>query len=148
MNLTPEAAVRELAARMFAGAPRGTYPSSLEELAEATATGAATTLRIDARRAWGVNGTLSVRLNVNDHAHPTAPERAAGANWSISMYRGTVEVSWSSTGRSVAAATAALALYRELVELGAELEAVLGEMTIALLEGEPDRKTIRRLRLG
>lgn len=43
-------------------------------------------------------------------------------------------MTWSSTDRSVAAATAALALYREAVELAALLEARLGEELIGWSE--------------
>lgn len=57
----------------------------------------------------------------------------------------TVEVTWSSTGRSVSQATAAIALYQQVTRLAAEIEARLGDESIGrLVDKDGNTVTVER----
>ena len=73
-------------------------------------------------QAWAVGATVSIRLET-DMALSLASQADIG--------RIVCEISWSSTGRSVGEATAAMALYRKAVELAALIEASCRYATFA-----------------
>lgn len=83
-------------------------------------------------RAWGVNADLSVKLDsrVNDFAE------TEDGFWTESHV--SVTIGWSSTGRGISQALAAVTLYQELIALGAEIEARLANEKI--LDFTPKKK--------
>jgi hypothetical protein len=78
-------------------------------------------LYIEVERAWGVGATLRVNCNMSWTSHETSDGRK--------FIQGelSTEVSWSSTGRDLATAQAAVALYQELINLGALVQAAYGD---------------------
>jgi FAD/FMN-containing dehydrogenase len=85
-------------------------------------------LTLEVERAWAVTASLYVRLESDWNGRLVNPDNDREV---ARLMRYAVELSWSSTHRSVAAAAASVALYRELVELAAEVEAILAEGRIA-----------------
>jgi len=90
-------------------------------------------LNLEFKRGWAVSCDLSIRLSSGDR-RPVHERRGREVVAHMWVQRPIVEVCWSSTGRSVAAATAALALYREVTELAALIESRLAEETIGFRE--------------
>lgn len=92
-------------------------------------------LNIEFKRARSVSCDLYVRFTTGErrevHSGRGRNREIVGHVW---VQRPIVEVCWSSTGRNVAAATAALALYREVTELAALIESALSEHTVAWRE--------------
>jgi hypothetical protein len=84
-------------------------------------------LSCEYKRGWGINATLYVRFNRVWEKRVTNPDNN---RQSIEFWEARVEVSWSSTGRDVADAVAAIKLYTEVTELAAELQSVLTERPI------------------
>lgn len=68
--------------------------------------------------AWGVTAGLNVAVSRENGAKAGYGERVPCVR-----FRTSCEVTWSSTGRDVKSATAALALYRQVVDLAALIEA-------------------------
>jgi hypothetical protein len=89
----------------------------------------ASSLTFEFARGWSLSCTLSVSFTSGERTTVRGRERR-GPHQTVFVQRPRVEVCWSSTGRSVAAATAALALYRDVTELAALIEARLAEETI------------------
>jgi hypothetical protein len=75
-------------------------------------------LSVDWERAWSVGCSLRVGFRHETETYDGKKIRRAYP---------TVEVSWSSTGRSVAAARASVALYAQVTDLAALVETFLGE---------------------
>jgi len=69
-------------------------------------------------RAWGVGAGLSVAIT-----RENGTKGGYGGRVPCVRFRTSCEVTWSSTGRDVKSATAALALYRQVVDLAALIEA-------------------------
>jgi hypothetical protein len=86
-------------------------------------------LAIEWDRAWGANCSLSISLH---HASLEQEETRI-----VHHVRASVELSWSSTGRSPAEAVAAIALYRQVAELACLLESVLARMDVAEVAERP-----------
>jgi hypothetical protein len=78
-------------------------------------------LSVDIERAFGVNANFTASLGYG------SMERD-GESVAV-VYEPRADVCWSAMGRTVANATAALALYREVLELAAEAETLLNEVT-------------------
>jgi len=76
-------------------------------------------------RAWAVSANLSIRFerDVEDITDPKTGKV-------FKVYRPIVEIGWSSTTRNISNATAAIALYRSVTELGALIESVLNSFYI------------------
>lgn len=89
-------------------------------------------LNLEFKRGWAVSCDLSIRITAGDR-RPISARRGEATVYAY-VQRPVVEVCWSSTGRSVAAATAALALYREVTELAALIESRLAEEAIGFRE--------------
>lgn len=81
-------------------------------------------LFVEVERAFAVSASMSASLNGIGRL-----EREGEESVFVVTLEPRVDVSWSSTQRGVAAATAAIALYRELTELAAEAEVLLNEQT-------------------
>ncbi len=90
-------------------------------------------LNLEFKRGWAVSCDLSIRCSSGERrpVHDRRGREIVGHVW---IQKPIVEVCWSSTGRNVAAATAALALYREVTELAALIESRLAEETIGFRE--------------
>ena len=69
-------------------------------------------------RAWGIGATLCARVD-REGGH----KAGYGGQVPCVRFRTSCEVTWSSAGRDVKSATAALALYRQVVDLAALIEA-------------------------
>ena len=84
-------------------------------------------LSLEFERGWTIGCRLSIRFDLDYDSRVTNPDNTKQA---VTFFKPVIDLTWSSTGRTVAAATASLALYREVIELAAELEAVLNESAI------------------
>jgi len=82
-------------------------------------------------RGWGIGCRVSVRLELDFGARLVNPDEPREA---VLFYRPKVEVGWSSTGRDVATARAAVRLYADVTDLAAEVQAVLEERPIRKAE--------------
>lgn len=91
-------------------------------------------LTVTVERSWGVNADLYIRYERTDDK-TTNPDNS---NESAGTYRFTTSISWSSTGRSLAQATASVKLYQELIEVAAEVEAVMKEDRVIWTWGIPE----------
>lgn len=92
-------------------------------------------LTFEFARGWSLTCSLSVTFTSGERTTMRGRERRA-PHQTAYVQRPRVEVCWSSTGRGVAAATAALALYRDVTELAALVEARLAEETIGFAVNE------------
>jgi len=92
-------------------------------------------LTFEFARGWSLTCTLSVSFTCGERTKVRGRDRRAPQETAF-VQRPRVEVCWSSTGRSVAAATAALALYRDVTELAALIDARLAEETIGFAVNE------------
>ena len=94
-------------------------------------------LSMNVRRAWAVEASLYVKFDRDyepDAVNPDDETQRAGC------YKLVVELSWSSTTRSVSGALASVKLYQELTEAAAEIEAVMSHERVVWtfgLEEEP-----------
>jgi hypothetical protein len=96
-------------------------------------------LNLEFKRAWAVTCDLAIRFSSGERRAVHGRRGEVSHVW---IQRPIVEVCWSSTGRTVAAATAALALYREVTELAALVESRLAEETIGFrAEGTSESST-------
>lgn len=82
------------------------------------------TLYIDFERSFAVGATLQIGLR----PRPAAEARKHSDGRSLRSLSVEVEVEWSSCGREIPEALAAVALYRDVVELGADIQTVLERM--------------------
>ena len=78
-----------------------------------------TTLRVE--RSWGIGGDVRVNFIRSD----AVTKNPDDATQTVYHYSVTCEVSWSSTQHTVAEAAACVKLYAELVDVAAEVEAVM-----------------------
>lgn len=79
-------------------------------------------LSIEVERAGrAVTATMYVKAERAGHEAAQWPDAPEGAK--VFWNKIAVELSWSGTSRSIATTTACIALYRELADLGAEIEA-------------------------
>ena len=123
MNTTT--AMQAVKSILAAAAPRGTRPHDLAYLLGDDE--ARSYLSIEVERGWAVNCTLNVSVHyegIKDVREPGAGH--AAPTYKIPTYKLDVTVNWSSTGRTTVQALAAVALYQEMVQLAAEIEARLG----------------------
>ncbi|MGZ6067064.1 MAG: hypothetical protein ACXWVM_31995 [Polyangiales bacterium] len=90
-------------------------------------------LHIEFKRAWSVSCDLSLSFSSGERTAVHA-RRSSSVEDHVWVQRPNVQVCWSSSGRDVATATACLALYREVIELAALIEARLAEETIGWSE--------------
>ncbi len=77
-------------------------------------------------QAWGVGCNLRITFRPN-----TTADRH-GQN--ITRIKTTCDLGWSSTNRSLAEATASVALYRQVIELGALIEAATDGLELVIEE--------------
>ena len=80
--------------------------------------GRAVNLSLSWERAWGVEASLGIRVE-----REKGDKSGYGGSVSCVRFRTGCQIGWSSTGRGVKSATAALALYRQVVDLAALIEA-------------------------
>jgi hypothetical protein len=76
------------------------------------------------RRGWGLEADISVRFEADYDRKLVNFENVQQAVYPITA---TVEVSWSSSGRSLAQAMACITLYEEVVRLAAEVEVLVND---------------------
>ena len=84
-------------------------------------------LSLRVERSFGVAADLYIHLRTDYDSkivNPDNEKQAAGT------YLVQIEIGWSGTSRSIAAATASIALYRELVDLGAEIAALMEQNSV------------------
>jgi hypothetical protein len=120
---SPEDAAKLIAEmiREYALDIKGMKPHARERLTEElNAEKLPTYWSIEWDHAFTVGCTLYVRLDHDDVD--------SGKMYTILTFKPVVEVNWSGTGRSPAAALASIALYREVSELAALIEARLSEI--------------------
>ena len=91
-------------------------------------------LSVYVERAFGVDANFNAILGyatIEQEGKRDGDGREAGQGGGrlVATYEPKTSVSWNLSRRSVAAATAALALYREVLELAAEAETLLGDVT-------------------
>lgn len=98
----------------------------------ATETGGISLL-VEFRRASSVNCSLSVAIESGDRT-PVTQRRSHEVVDHVWAQTARVTVTWSSTDRTIATATAALALYREVVDLAALIECELAPKLIGWSE--------------
>lgn len=92
-------------------------------------------ISVDIQRGASVSRHLAVSFDGGRRV-PVKPRRSSEIVDHVWVQTARVSVTWSSTDRSVAQAVAALAPYREVVELAALVEAVLAAQTVGWSEGE------------
>jgi len=80
--------------------------------------------RLSVERGWGLGVDLYVTIGQDYSSRVVNPD---DKDECVFFHNVRVEITWSSTGRSVAKAHAAVTLYAEVVALAAEIEAVLAE---------------------
>jgi hypothetical protein len=84
-------------------------------------------LSCEFKRGWAISANLYVRLDRDWDRRVVNPDNS---RQSVEFWSARVEIGWSSTGRDVVAALAAIKLYTEVTELAAELQSVLTERFI------------------
>lgn len=89
---------------------------------------------VTVERAWGVSADLYVRFE-SDYTAVSNPDDETQRAY---RYHVETKVTWSSTGRSLAEAQASVALYRELVDAMAEVEAVMSHERVVQTYGLPE----------
>jgi hypothetical protein len=99
----------------------------------------ASSLTFEFARGWSISCSLSVTFMSGELTKVRGRERRA-PHQTVYVRRPRVEVCWSSTGRTVAAATAALALYRDVTELAALIDARLAEETVGFVVNDAVEK--------
>lgn len=77
---------------------------------------------VNVERGWAVGATLSVSFERVDGTVLTNPDNA---NQRAGEFAIKTELGWSSTGRTIAEAVAAMKLYSELIDAAAEIESVM-----------------------
>jgi hypothetical protein len=89
---------------------------------------------LEIERAWGVSGTLYIRLEREDGrtVNPDDDHQYAGS------YRVATSMSWSSSTRTLAESVAVVKLYQELIEVAAEVEAVMARERVSWTWGVPE----------
>lgn len=90
-------------------------------------------ISVEIQRGAAISCHLAVSLDSGRRV-PVKPRRSSEIVDHVWVQTARVTVTWSSTDRSVAQAVAALALYREVVELAALVEARLAAETIGWSE--------------
>lgn len=75
-------------------------------------------LHLSWERAWGVGASLHICVE-----REKSDKSGYGGRVPCVRFRASCDIGWSSTGRDVKSATAALALYRQVVDLAALIEA-------------------------
>lgn len=90
-------------------------------------------LHVEFHRASGIGCSLSVSYGGMRREEARGEGRRAPVE-TVMVMQPRIEICWSSTGRSVAAATAAIALYREATDLAALIEARLEGETVGFRE--------------
>jgi hypothetical protein len=89
---------------------------------------------VEVRRGDDVQATLYIRWDREDDI----VENPDNPNHRVWRYRMHTELSWAGTSRSIAVAVANVKLYQELIELAAELEAVMGRERVISIWGAPE----------
>lgn len=98
-------------------------------------------LDVTVERAWGYGASLYVRIERTDVRIENPDDVAQRAG----TYTVTTKLSWSSTGRSIAESVAATKLYTELIEVAAEVEAVMLHEHIYWTYGVPEKEVAKTL---
>lgn len=89
---------------------------------------------VQVERAWGVGATVYFSYDRSSDALVNPDD----SNQRVYTYSLKVEISWSGTSRSLAEATASIALYRELTEMAAEVEAIMQRERVVYRYGFPE----------
>lgn len=69
-------------------------------------------------RAWGVSASLRISIE-----REKTDKAGYGGRVPCTRFRTSCDIGWSSTGRDISSATAALALYRQVIDLAALIQA-------------------------
>jgi len=88
---------------------------------------------VEFKRAFSVDCTLSIDFDSGERK-PICRRGSREVVDHVWVQRPRIEISWSSTGRSVSNAFAAATLYREVAELAALIDARLADESIGWLE--------------
>lgn len=134
-----DAATKLIARLLLDAAPRGAKPSDMQRLRDAVESGDlgfGSSLSLEVERAWGAHANLSVGLDRE------TVEADDGSRWDV--FAVSCQLSWSATGRTVAASVAAIAVYQELTALAAEVEARMASERIAEIR-RPAPNAVQRL---
>jgi hypothetical protein len=91
------------------------------------------TAKIDIDRSFTVGATLYVDAKVN-WSERVIGQDDQGKIWLINKYIINIHLNWSSTGRDLVAAAAAVNAYRELIDLGLHIDVALRRYDLALLQ--------------
>jgi len=94
--------------------------------------------RVEVERAWAVGATLYIRMETEYDSKIVNPDDDTQA---VGRYAVHTELSWSGTSRSIAEATASVAVYNELIAAAAEIEAVMQRERIIWTWGVPEKTT-------
>ena len=89
---------------------------------------------VNVERAWGVSADLYIRFE-QDGERLSNPDDPSQSAW---KYCVTTSISWSSTGRTIAEATASINLYKELIDAACEVESVMRGERIVSTYGIPE----------
>ncbi|MBI2388665.1 MAG: hypothetical protein HYV09_03525 [Deltaproteobacteria bacterium] len=95
--------------------------------------GAGGPLHVEFQRGSAIGCSLSISFGAMRREEARGAGRHAPTE-TVLVQQPRIEICWSSTGRSVATATAAIALYREVTELAALIAARLEGETIGVRE--------------
>lgn len=90
---------------------------------------------VTVERACGVSASVYFRYEREDGLGIVNPDDETQR---VNSYALRIEFSWSSTGRTMAEALASANLYRELIDMAAEVEAVMGREKVVSTWGIPE----------
>lgn len=91
---------------------------------------------VEVARSWGVEANLYIRFDSNDSERERLVNPDNKDEW-VYTYRLRVETSWSSTTRTLAESVASIKLYQELVEVAAEVEAMINREKVVHVHRAP-----------
>lgn len=137
--ITVKEAITRVAERVLDANIRGMSPHSRTIVQRVAETGDRTFLTAQYSRSFGVSCTLSVEIDTLQGDNMTYRDRNTGVTVSYTRHKPIVQVSWAACGsNSVSTAVACIALFREVTELAADLEAMLDGVYVGTVkEGDP-----------
>ena len=95
-----------------------------------------TNLTMEWERTWAVGCTLYVNFERNLEERSERVSKGVSKKYVCEVYSVKVDVSWSGTSRSPAAARASVALYSQVADLATLIQAQLEPLSIGRVRGE------------
>lgn len=89
---------------------------------------------LNVQRGSGIKADLYIKFEHDWDARRVNPDNKSQA---VDFFEVSVDISWSGTSRDISLALSNVKLYEELIELGAEIQSVLGETAIKRLTNIP-----------